>query len=252
LAFFFFVGLMHSLIRRDKVRAFLFVAVLLYLAQLTVIVRQITLRYTSPIYPLFAILAIISAIDVGRSLANKFGKWVESPVSLRAMVATMIVATLVFGDEYHRLFFVKNERLVRGTTEAARFVREHASEADIVMSPTAPPAAVELGGLDYYISGNLLYFDIPYRDGNYVRDRWGGGTLVSNPEAFCRVFENADRVWIYFDDLTEARLSPEMRYYLRTTGQPVMESYAAIVRLWERDRDPFPTAPRSGRELGAY
>jgi hypothetical protein len=252
LSFLFFLGLVHTFMKRDVRRAFFFAAVLLYLAELTMLLRQISVRYTSAVYPLFVMLAIISAFDLARALGEKFGKAIAAPQALRASLAVIMLAMFMLSEEYPRVLWGQNERMVKGTTDLTRYIRDHRTDGDVVMSPAAPAAAVELGGLDYYISANSLYFDIPYRDGDYVRDRWGGGILLSNPEAFARVFEKSDRVWIYYDELTESRLSPAMRHYIRTTGRPVMESYAASLRVWDRNRDPIPEVMPTGRSIGAY
>jgi hypothetical protein len=252
LTFFFFLGFVQSIAARDARRLFLYVFVLLYLAELTVLVRQIALRYAGPAHPIFLILAIAGAIDVGRALASRLCKWTETPRLLRTMTSMVIIGMLVLGDEYSRVLRRSDERLVCGTTEVTRYIREHANASDVVISTSSPAAAVELGGLDYYVANHKLHFDVPYRDGNIVRDRWGGGVLISNPEAFSRAFDAANRVWIYTDEHTESRLTPAMRSILRTTGRPVMESYAATLRLWDRNRDPFPIVPQEGRALGVY
>ena len=249
---FFFTGLLVTILRRDRQKLFLYLSVLVFIAEITVLLRQISLRYTSPFYPMFVMLAVLGAFDVVRLLAQRFGTNPLERRSLRTGLATILLVVFALGEEYPRLMTSSEQRIVRATTEVTRYIRKHSEDSDIVISPSAPPAAVELGGLDYYIPSEILFFDIPYRDGNVVRDRWGGGVLLSNPESFSRVFEDAERVWIYYDDLTEARLGPDMLYYLRTTGQPVMESYAAKLRMWQRDRDPIPLAPHQGRDLGAY
>ncbi len=250
--FFFFAGFIYSLIRRDWWRFFLFVSVLMYLVELTVLIRQISVRYTSPMYSLLLILAVTSAFDIARELATAFGNRFAKPAVLRVAISLMVLLTLLTGQQYAQVIWPNDEHLTKGTTQVVRFIRDHATSKDVVISPAAPPAALELGGLDYYLASNVLYFDIPYRDGDLIRDRWGGGVLVSNPEAFSRIFETADRVWIYYDEVSESKMSPEMRYYLRTTGRPVMESYAATLRIWDRERDPFPFAAREGREVGTY
>jgi 4-amino-4-deoxy-L-arabinose transferase-like glycosyltransferase len=251
-SFFFFAGFIYSLARREWWRVFLFASVLIYLIELTVLIRQVSVRYTSPAYPLFLILAVTSAFELARGLASAFGNGFVRPAVLRPVLSVMVLLTLLAGQQYAKVIWPNDEHLVKGTTEVTRYIRDHASKTDIVVSPAAPAAAVELGGLNYFLSSNVLYFDIPYRDGNLVRDRWGGGELVSNPEAFSRIFEKASRVWIYYDEVSESKMSPEMRYYLRTTGRPVMEGYAATLRLWDRERDPFPFADREGRDVGTY
>jgi hypothetical protein len=252
LSCFFALGLIHAIVRRDAKRTFLFVAVLVYIAELTMLMRQISVRYTCPIHPLFVILAITSAFDAARALGERFGRSIGSPQALRAALSAIVLATLLLGDEYPRILRGREEQMAKGTTDVTRYIRDHREATDVVMSPAAPSAAIELGGLDYYIASAPLYFDVPYRDGNYIRDRWGGGILLSNPEAFARVFEDSNRVWIYYDDVTESRLSPAMRRQLRTTGRPVMESYAATLRVWDRNRDPFPQVTSSGRDVGPY
>ncbi|HEX5470552.1 MAG TPA: glycosyltransferase family 39 protein [Lacipirellulaceae bacterium] len=250
--FFFFAGFIYSWIRRDWWRIFLFISVLMYLVELTVLIRQISVRYTSPMYPLLLILAVTSAFEIARGMASAFGNRLAQPAVLRVALCLMVLLTLLTGQQYAQVLWPNDDHLTKGTTQAARFIRDHATSSDVVVSPVAPPAAVELGGLDYYLSSNVIYFDVPYRDGDFIRDRWGGGQLVTNPEAFSRIFETADRVWLYYDEVSESKMSPEMRYYLRTTGRAVMESYAATVRVWDRDRDPFPFVPREGRDIGTY
>jgi hypothetical protein len=251
-SFFFVTGFIYSLARREWWRVFLFASVLIYLIELTVLIRQVSVRYTSPAYPLFLILAVTSAFELARGLASAFGNSFARPAVLRPILSLMMLLTLLAGQQYAKVIWPNDEHLVKGTTEVTRYIRDHATKTDVVISPAAPAAAVELGGLNYFLSSNVLYFDIPYRDGNFIRDRWGGGELVSNPEAFSRIFEKADRVWIYYDEVSESKMSPEMRYYLRTTGRPVMEGYAATLRLWDRERDPFPFAGREGRDVGTY
>lgn len=197
-------------------------------------------------------MAVVGALELAQALGNRLGRAISAPRAMRVSLAGIMLATLVLGEEYTRLVWGRDPQMAKGTTDVTRYIREHRMESDVVMSPAAPAAAVELGGLDYYISSNMLFWDIPYRDGNVIRDRWGGGELVSNPEAFTRVFEKSDRVWIYYDELTESRLNPAMRHYVRTTGRPVMESYAATLRVWDRDRDPMPLVVKEGRNVVSY
>jgi hypothetical protein len=251
-SFFFFAGFIYSIARREWWRVFLFASILIYLIELTVLIRQVSVRYTSPAYPLFLILAVTSAFELARGMAATFGNSFARPAVLRPVLSVMVLLTLLAGQQYARVIWPNEEHLVKGITEATRYIRDHISKTDVVISPAAPVAAVELGGLDYFLSSNVLYFDVPYRDGNVMRDRWGGGTLVSNPEAFSRIFEKADRVWLYYDEVSESKMSPEMRYHLRTVGRPVMESYSATVRLWDCERDPFPFTAHEGRDVGTY
>ena len=180
-SFFFFAGLIYSLARREWWRIFLFISVLIYLVELTVLIRQLSVRYTSPMYPLFLILAVTSAFELARGMAAAFGNRFVRPAVLRAALSIMMLLTLLAGQQYARVLWPNDDHLVRGTTEVTRYIRDHATKKDVVISPAAPAAAVELGGLDYFLSSNVLYFDIPYRDGNVVRDRWGGGDLGQQP-----------------------------------------------------------------------
>jgi hypothetical protein len=122
----------------------------------------------------------------------------------------------------------------------------------VVISSSPFGAAIVLGGIDYYLPGTLS-FDTLYSHNGRVIDRWAGGVVISNLDQLSRIQEQAQRIWVHLDDHKQNNFPPEMRDYIEKFGQPVQESFATRVRLWQKDDGQLPERiPNSGKDLGTY
>ncbi|NHC33433.1 glycosyltransferase family 39 protein [Scytonema millei] len=250
-SFFFFLGWIYFLKRRDGKTLFLFNSVSINLILLTILIYQIATRYTYQIYPIFILLAVYSAACIAESLASKFEVFTRNSLPTRGIAIASIVLLLILNVEPNRVLASYQDALTRRNNEAFAYISSHRQPGDVVISTSPAAASTGLGGLDYFIPGNIR-FDVFYWNNGRVIDRWGGGKLISNLDQMSHVLENSKRVWLHVDNHTEGRFEPVFRDYIETLGQPIMETFGARVRLWKPEDGVFPHVPYQGGDLGAY
>lgn len=253
--FFFFLGFAYFLKRQNGKLVFLFSSVFITLTFLTILVMQIANRYAYSIYPLFVLLSIYSAICIMEDLGKRFEALLENEgLPLRKIALACVALLLICNLEIDKLIAGYQDTIVRRNTEVFEYIREHRQPGDVVVSSSAPPAALNLGGLDYYMPISAR-FDTVYWNEGQVIDRWGGGVLVTNLDQLSHVLEEADRAWIHIDGYSLVKLSPplaKLRSYVETLGQPVIESFGTRINLWQREDGLLPRVPNEGKDLGSY
>jgi len=250
-SFFFLLGWVYFLKRRDGKTLFLFSSVSINLILLTILIYQIATRYTYQIYPVFILLAVYSAACIAESLASKLEVFTVNLLPIRQIAIASILLLLILNVEPNRVLASYHDALTRRNNEAFAYIRSHRQAGDVVISTSPAAASTGLGGLDYFIPGNIR-FDVFYWNDGRVIDRWGGGKLISNLDQMSHVLENSKRVWLHVDNHTEGRFEPVFRNYIETLGEPVMETFGARVRLWKPEDGVFPRVPYQGGDLGAY
>jgi 4-amino-4-deoxy-L-arabinose transferase-like glycosyltransferase len=247
----FFLGFIYFMKRRDGKVIFLFSSVLINLISVTLTTYLLTERYTYPVYPLFILLAVYSGICIVTSLSKVLESILDSLLPLRAIALAFIVLLLLGNIEPARVLSGYQEAIVKRDTKLFEYIQTHRQPGDVVVSPSITFAAVNLGGLDYFLTGSG-YLDAPYwHDGRLV-DRVAGGVVVSNLDQLNHVLEKSQRVWLHVDDLKENRFDSEMIEYLVTLGKPVFDSFGSRLRLWQAEDGLLPRVPNQGKNLGAY
>jgi len=254
-SFFFFLGFLYFLQRRDGKLVFLFIAVFLNLIVLTILLYQVADRYTYAIYPLFIMLAVYSAVCTIESLGRRFEFILENLLPLRNLACGCIALLLIGNIEPGRVLAGYQDAIARFNPQVFEYVRVHRQPGDVVIAnlPSAP--AIAFSGLDYYLPSSLvLPFDGVYLHEGRLIDRWAGGVALTNLDQMSHVLETAKRVWLQLDDTQppQNHQLAQLYDYLQTFGQPVLDTYGVRLRLWQREDGRLPRVPNQGKDLGDY
>ncbi|KAM3095147.1 glycosyltransferase family 39 protein [Phormidesmis sp. 146-35] len=248
---FFLLGFAYFLKRRDGKLIFFFSLTLLYVLSVTILLYQITPRYTFPVYPLLITLAVHSAVCLLESLGRRFESILKGLLPLRQIAIACVALILISNIEPGRVLASYHDSLIRRNIEVFEYVHDRRQPGDVVISPTPSGAAIVLGGLDYFFPSVLPVDALYFRDGRMI-DRVSRSVIISNLDQVSHILEQAKRVWIHLDDAKDNAFTPEVSQYLETIGQPVMETFGARLRLWQREDGVLPRVQNQGRDLGAY
>ena len=258
-SFFFFMGFIYFLKRRNGKIVFLFSSIFLTLIVLTILLYQVAPRYTYSIYPLFIILSVHSAVCLTESIGRRFEFILKTSLPLKNVALGCLIMLLISNIDLGRVVAGYQTAFNKRNTHTYEYIRTHRQPGDVVISATPFPAAIVLGGLDYYLmpafrSSADFPFDTVYWHEGQVIERWAGGIVVSNLDQMLHVLEKANRVWLLLDDnkLEGEAVAPELSNYMQTLGKPMMETFGSRLRLWQRDDGLLPRVPSQGRDLGVY
>ena len=252
-SFFFILGFVYFVKLRDKKIVFWFCFVFLYVIVLTLVVFQSNLRYLYNIYPLFLLLSIYSAICLIQSLGQYYEILLNSWLPLRTIALGFVALLLIGNIELDRLLASYQNAITVRNPEIVEYIREHREPGDIVIAtiPMLYPPKVKL---DYYIRHRISFFDAVYLDNGRLIDRWAGGVVINNVDQISHILEKANRVWIHTHDHQrpqDRKLATFYNYY-QNLGQPVLETFGARLRLWQRKDGILPRLPNEGKDLGNY
>lgn len=251
---FFFAGLIYFLSRRESKLVFLFASIILNLLFQTILVYVIAARYFYPIYPLFVILAIYSAICIVESLCKQFKITFIGKIKLQQVCLLLVVLIFISNLEIEQIFAAYHDAIAIRNTDIAEYIQTHKKPKDIVISNTSAVYAIQ-GGLDYYTPHRLSIFDAVYAKEGIVVDRWGGGKLLTNLDQLSHILEKGDRVWIHTFDRPQPPKDieyNEIYSFYQTLGQPIFETFGARLRLWQKADGILPRVPNEGKDLGNY
>ncbi|WP_103668324.1 glycosyltransferase family 39 protein [Pseudanabaena sp. BC1403] len=252
---FFLLGFVYFLIKRNTKLIFLFSSIFLFLFSITILVVQISPRYTFAIYPLFVTLSVYSAFCILGSLGEILENGINKLLPLRA-IALFCVALLFIGNlEPGRLLAGYQDALARENPKLFDYIKDHLQPNDVVVANLPAAAAVSLGKLDYFLpSQGILSLDGFYLNQGQMIDRWAGGKVVNSVDQFSEVLNKSNRVWIQLDDNPQPQ-DPNQRElydYVRTLGKSVFEPYGARLRLWQKADGMLPREANDGKDLGNY
>jgi hypothetical protein len=254
-SFFFLLGFVYFLKRRDSKLIFLFSIVLINLILLTCLVYQTASRYAYPIYPLFILLAVYSAVCITESLGRRLEFILQGLLPLRNIALVCMTLLLISNLEIGRVLAGYQDAIARHNPQVFEYIREHRQPGDVVIANLPSAAAIALGGLDYYLPpGFVIAFDRVYlREGRLI-DRWGGGVAITNLDQMSHILEKADRIWLQLDDRRRPKSTDlaQLHTYFYTLGQPVLNTYGVQLRLWQREDGILPHVPNQGQDLGIY
>lgn len=255
---FFFLGFVYFVKRQDGKIVFLFSSVLINLIVMTLLLYQTAPRYTYPIYPIFILLAVYSAVSLINSLCWRAELKLEGLLPLRNIAVGFLVLLLIGNIEPGRVLAGYQDAINKRNTEVFEYIRAHRQPGDIVVSATPFPAAIVMGGLDYFLlpafrTPGTAFDTVYWREGRVI-DRYAGGVVITNVDQMNHVLEKANRVWLNIDDskLESQAIEPATANYFQTLGQPIMETFGTRLRLWQREDGLLPRVPNQGRDLGAY
>jgi hypothetical protein len=252
---FFLLGFLYFVIKRNTKLVFLFSSVIVFLSTITILVVQISPRYTFGVYPLFVILSVYSAFCILVSLGKILENRIKNILPLRA-IALACAALIFMGNlEPIRVLAGYQDALARQNPELFEHVKQNLQPGDVVVANLPAAAAVSLGKLDYFLpSQGILSLDGFYLNQGQMIDRWAGGKVISNVDQFAELLNKSNRVWIQLDDNPRPN-EPNQRQlynYVRSLGESVFEPYGVRLRLWQKSDGMLPTETNQGKDLGNY
>jgi len=252
---FFLLGFGYFLIKRNTKLVFLFSSICIFLLSITILVVQISPRYTFAIYPLFVILSVYSAFCILGSLGKFLENGINNLLPLR-MFSLFCVALLLIGNlEPSRVLAGYTDALARQNPQLFDYVKEHLQPDDVVIANLPAAAAISLGKLDYFLpSQGVLSLDGFYLKNGQMIDRWAGGKVINSVDQFSEVLNKSNRVWIQLDDNPRPN-SPNQQQlydYVRSLGKSVFEPYGVRLRLWQKTDGILPREINQGKDLGNY
>ncbi|MFB2833643.1 glycosyltransferase family 39 protein [Floridanema evergladense] len=250
---FFLAGLVYFLKRRESKLVFLFVTIILNLLFQTILVYVIAARYFYPVYPIFVMLAIYSAICIIESICKQV-ELISSKIPLRKICLFLLILIFMGNLEIEQVFAAYQDAIAIRNSDIAAYIQTHKKPGDIVISNTSAVYAIK-GGLDYYIPHRLSIFDAVYAKEGIVIDRWGGGKLLTNLDQLSHILENGDRIWIHTFDRPRPPKDIEhsqIYSFYQTLGKPAFETFGARLRLWQKEDGILICVPNRGKDLGNY
>ncbi len=252
---FFLLGFVYFLIKGNAKLIFLFSSVCFFLLSITILVVQISPRYTFAIYPLFVTLSVYSAFCILGSLGQILENGINSLLPLRA-IALFCAALLFIGNlEPNRVLAAYQDTLARQNPQLFDYVKQNLQVGDVVVANLPAAAAVSLGKLDYFLpSQGILSLDGFYLKHGQMIDRWAGGKVVNSVDQFSAILSKSNRVWIQLDDNPQPN-EPNQRQlynYVRAIGRSVFEPYGVRLRLWQKADGMLPRETNEGKDIGNY
>ncbi|MEH1860695.1 MAG: glycosyltransferase family 39 protein [Nostoc sp.] len=254
-SFFFILGFVYSLKRRDAKILSLFAAIFMVVISLTILVEVDSPRYAYYIYPIFIMLSVYSAGGILTSIGSRLEHILKNLLPLRIISIGFLSILLMVNIEPGRVLAAYKDVLSRDNNQIFEYIRTHRQEGDVVMGNLPAAAAISLGKLDYYLpSRGFVGFDGLYMRESRLIDRWAGGVAINNLDQMSHILEKVDRAWIQLDDNQPPKDKQllEIYKYTRNLGQPIIETYGVKLRLWKREDGIFTRIPIQGKDLGLY
>ncbi|NER97802.1 MAG: hypothetical protein F6J86_28820, partial [Symploca sp. SIO1B1] len=252
---FYLAGFLYFLLRKDKVKLFLYGTVLINIVFITFIVLFEGSRYTYPLYPLFVILSIYSACHLGSILGAKLAKIYGNLLPFKLLFISSLLALLLFNIEPLRVLSSYQDSITARHIQVNEYIKNHQQPGDIVISNVPSVHSSMLGGVDYFIPHRMSFFDAAYWRNGQLVDRWEGGVVVTNADQLTEILAQNHRVWLhllYSPQLPSDIEIAKFHDMLETLGEPVLETFGTTLRLWDSEAGVLPRLVNQGKELGSY
>ncbi|MEM6597734.1 MAG: glycosyltransferase family 39 protein [Cyanobacteria bacterium P01_C01_bin.69] len=237
-SFFFLIGFGYFTWQKRGDLFFFFSSIVIYVAELSVLIMQTRTRYFYIIYPLFVILAVYTAVCLMQKLGEKFEEALAHRLPLKNICIVAVGLLLFFNLKLVDVFRAYGDNITDRQVEMFDYIREHREPEDIVIAfqPQAQLAAINLSKLDYLLV-NEPRFDHLYEDSEgKIIDRWAGATAIFNVDQFRQILESTPgRVWITSSSADPPRKSNPLTPYATNLGKTVFETYGGHLRLWQPD-----------------
>jgi hypothetical protein len=252
-SFFFLMGLVYFLKRRDGKLLFLFSTILINILILTLITYQTFERYLFAIYPIFVLLSIYSCICILGTISEKLQSRFNNLLPLRG-IALCFALLIVFSNlEIGRVIASYKEPTNRRATEIYEYIRDNKRLGDVVISPSPVYAPFIIGKVDYSLLRTYgEIFDTTYWRNGELIDRFGGGIVLTSVDQLNAVLEKSKRVWIHVDEVRTGSLPRELQLNTQVIGRPVLDTFGGHLRLWQPEDGLLQRLPNRGKDLGAY
>ena len=251
----FFAGFIYFIIRKNSKIVFLYGSVIINLIFLTILVALRASRYTYPFYPLLIMLSVYGLFCIAESIGQNLEQIWKKPLLLKGIAASFALLLLLGNIEPGRILNSYSESVTARHVQVSEYILDHWRVGDVVISNVPAVHANTLGRADYYVPHRGSFFDAVYWNDGRLIDRWEGRQLLTNPDRFSHILAKANRVWIHLMHQPQLPKDYDLAKFhalLRTTGQPVLETFGTDLRLWQRDDGLLRNVPNRGRDLGAY
>ncbi|NEP60040.1 MAG: glycosyl transferase [Symploca sp. SIO2G7] len=252
---FYLGGLVYFLLRKDKVKLFLYSTILINIIFVTVVVLFEGSRYTYPLYPLFVLLSIYSACHLAEIFGEKLTNISGNLLPFKLIVISSVLTLLLFNIEPIRILSSYQDSITARHIQVTEYIKNHKQPGDIVISNVPSVHSNLLGGADYFIPHRMSFFDAVYwRDGQLV-DRWEGGIVVTNADQLKEILTQNQRVWLHLLYTPQLPSDIEIAKFhdlLETLGEPVLETFGTTLRLWDSKAGVLPRLVNQGKEFGSY
>ena len=254
-SFLFFAGLIYFILCKNSKIVFLYSSVIINLIFLTILVALRASRYTYPFYPLLIMLSVYGIFCIAESIGDMLEPIQQKTLLLKGIATSFVLLLLLGNIEPGRVLNSYNESITARHVQVSEYIRDHWQEGDVVISNVPAVHANTLGKADYYVPHRGSFFDAVYWNDGRLIDRWEGRQLLTNPDGFSHILANANRVWIHL--MHQPQLPKDYDFakfhaLLRTTGQPVLETFGTDLRLWKKEDGVLRSIPNRGRDLGTY
>lgn len=250
----FFASFIYFSIRKDRNFIFLFIGIYTNIAIITIMVFLKAARYTYPTYPIFLLLGIYGAFCIMGDIGRYIDRYTDRDHLWQTVLTVCLIGLLIFNIEPIRILNSYHDSIRPRHTDLAEYVRDMRQPGDRIISNVPAGYSTTLGGADYYLMHRMSFFDAVYKHQGRVIDRWEGGILLTNGDQLKEIMENSNRVWFHLFD-RQLPKDPELaRFFnqIQGTGQPILETYGAQLRLWAKDDGVLQRSPDQGGNFGAY
>ena len=234
----------------------LYLILILTVITLTVLVLQVASRYGNSIYPFVIALALLTVDNMGTGatrylfaelpgdrwrLARRWG-W---------LIGLLIVVSFFMNMEPWKIPASYNRTRTLEHQSAYAYIAQNMRTGDKVMSVYPMPAAILLGGIDYYLVGSVA-FDELYMTPSGIVERWAGGKVVTNNDQLRKLFDQHERLWIVIDQLESKKMSQSMIDLIKNSSRAVMEFFGGTVYLWDKSEGLYQPLPDTGGNSDSY
>jgi len=254
-SFLVFLGLILFILQRKGKIVFVAFSILINVIFVSVLVTLTGSRYAYSFYPLFILLSVYSLMSIALFLGDRFNQILNNKLPFKSIVLFFAILLLAFNTEPGRILNSYNESLTPRHILISQYIVDHFQPGDVVICNVPSVHANVLGGADYYVPHRMSFFDAVYWNDGRLIDRWEGRSALVNVDQFSHVFERHNRIWIHLLHQPQLPKDSELAQLydlLQTTGQPVLDTFGANLRLWEQDDGLLQHVPNRGRDLGPY
>jgi len=252
---FFILGFIYFLPKRNGKLMFFFSSILVFLADATLLLLQVSPRYTYPFYPIFVMLAVYSAFSILKSLGRKLESILKESLPMTAIAIACFGLIFFFNIEPERVIASYQDILARNNPALFEYIRQNIQPGDLVMANLPTGSAMALNKLDYHVPRReSLSLDGYYRRDGIIAERWAGGVVITNVDQLIPVLAKGKRIWIQLDDAQPPKSPNRLKIYnyMNTLGKTVFQSYGVTLRLWQPEDGYLPEQPYEGQDLGAF
>ncbi|NEP50851.1 MAG: glycosyl transferase [Moorea sp. SIO3C2] len=254
-ALFLFIGLIFFIWQRNGKSVFVGASIIINVIFVSILVTLTGSRYAYSFYPLFILFSVYSILSIALFLSNRFNQILNNQLPLKSIVLFFVIMLLAFNIETDRILNSYSESLTPRHIQISQYIVDHFQPGDVVICNVPSVHANVLNGADYYVPHRMSFFDAVYWNDGRLIGRWEGRSALVNVDQFSHVIEKHNRIWIHLLHQPQLPKDSELAQFydlLQTTGKPILDTFGANLRLWEKDDGLLQRVPNRGRDLGPY